>query len=304
MKKTLISVILVGLLIILTVWLVIGSCERRKERDEKDGPGYIPPDLTYETDDPIGENGTERPETDVPEESEGTQPWGEDQPQTGDRETKAPEADNPETKEPETNPAEITPPDTTPIETTLVLETTPPETDDDWFDPAGPEDETKAPETELPYYPDPAPIPTEVKYLMLQSSSFRDFVISPSEDVFENGYNRYTIADNGTVHMRQVTSSGFERYVGEYSGGNMDLSLDVINFVTSGELQDLLIANKVNNTIIELCAVARGDAFTKQTVLWLKTKDGHYFVTYDSNADDGESAFKLYTHKEYLKLID
>ncbi|MBP3378926.1 MAG: hypothetical protein J6L96_09265, partial [Clostridia bacterium] len=137
MKKTLISVILVGLLIILTVWLVIGSCERRKERDEKDGPGYIPPDLTYETDDPIGENGTERPETDVPEESEGTQPWGEDQPQTGDRETKAPEADNPETKEPETEPAEITPPDTTPIETTPVPETTPPETEDDWFDPAG-----------------------------------------------------------------------------------------------------------------------------------------------------------------------
>lgn len=297
MKKTLISVILVGLLIILTVWLVIGSCERRKERDEKDGPGYIPPDLTYETDDPIGENGTERPETDVPEGSDGTQPWGEYHPQTGDRETKAPGADNPETKEPETEPAEITPPDTTPIETTPVPETTPPETDDDWFDPAGPEDETKAPETEKTYYPDPAPIPTEVKYLMLQSSSFRDFVISPSADIFENGYNRYTIADNGTVHMRQVTSSGFERYVGEYSGGNMDLSLDVIYFVTSGELQDLLIANKVNNTIIELCAVARGDAFTKQTVLWLKTKDGHYFVTCDEE-------FNLYSHEDYLKIED
>ncbi|MBR5253180.1 MAG: hypothetical protein IKV39_04815, partial [Clostridia bacterium] len=236
-----------------------------------------------ETDEKIHEGENERPETDVPENGEETQTQpgentpGENTPETNAPDTTKPETSYPETKAPETEPAEITPPDTTPEETT-------------------------PPETEAPYYPDYAPAPDHIRYVMVDSKIFRDFVTVPNIDITDNGYNYYTMLDDGTFYMRQITNSGFERYVGEYRGGEMDLSLDVIAYVLSGDMQEMLIENKVNDTILNMCAVTRGDSYPKLTAVWIETKSGDYFITYDSNAD--ESAFTLYTRKEYMELID
>ncbi len=308
MKKMLISVIIIAIVLVVTVWIILAGCDSKRGKDP-DQPGYIPPDLTYETDEKPPEGETNAPETDVPENSDETQPWGEDQPQTD-----LPETNAPGTNAPETEPAEITPPDTTPPETTPVPETNIPETespgtyDDDWFESMWgtetPVDETDPPETKLPYFPDNAPAPALIKYVLTKNDSFRNFVLAPSDSVFENGYNVYAYEEDGSLHMRQVTSMGLERYVGEYSGGNMDLAREVIDFVLSGDLQDLLIEHEVKDTIYELCAIGKSDGFTQQTVIWVVTKDGDYFVTYDADPDEGESSFKLYAHKEYISIYD
>ena len=314
MRKTIIGFIITAFVLIIAVWLVLNSCNNKKnETDDK--PGYVPPDLTYETDEKIHEGENERPETDVPENGEETQTQpgentpGENTPETNAPDTTKPETSYPETIAPETEPAEITPPDTTPEETTPVdtanPETTAPDTNDDWFEGWGtetPVDETNPPETEAPYYPDYAPAPDHIRYVMVDSKIFRDFVTVPNIDITDNGYNYYTMLDDGTFYMRQITNSGFERYVGEYRGGEMDLSLDVIAYVLSGDMQEMLIENKVNDTILNMCAVTRGDSYPKLTAVWIETKSGDYFITYDSNAD--ESAFTLYTRKEYMELID
>jgi len=306
MKKTIIGFIVVAFVIIIVAWLAMNSCNKGKN-DPDDKPGYVPPDLTYETDEKLPEGESNSPETDVPEGSDETQPWG--QPETSAPETKKPETSLPETSAPETEPAEITPPDTTAPETTPVdtskPETTAPDTDDDWFENWGTETpvETDPPETEAPYYPDYAPAPDHIKYVMVDNKIYRDFVTLPNIDITDNGYNFYTMLDDGTVYMRQITASGFERYVGEYRGGDMDLSLDIIVFVLSGDMQDMLIENEINDTILEMCAVTRGDSYPKLTAVWTETKSGDYFVTYDSDPAEGEEAFKIYTRKEYLELI-
>lgn len=309
MRKTIIGFIITGFVIIIAAWLVLNSCNKNKNEPD-DKPGYIPPDLTYETDEKLPEGND--PETDVPEGSKETGPQhGQVTPDTN-----KPDTSTPETEAPETDPVEITPPDTTPEETTPVdttpadttnSETTAPDTNDDWFEGWGtetPVPETDPPETEAPYYPDIAPIPDHIKYVMVDTKVYRSFVEYPNDDIVDGGYNSYNMLDDGTFFMRQITNSGFERYVGEYRGGEMDLSLDIIEFVLSGDMQDMLIENKVNNTILDMCAITRGDSYPRLTAVWIETKDGDYFITYDSNADDGESAFKLYTRKEYLKLID
>lgn len=310
MKKTIIGFIIAGIVIILAAWLVMHSCGSDKG-DETDGPGYVPLDLTYETDGKLGESG--KPETDVPEGSDETQPWGQpdtndpniNDPDANDPETSAPETKAPETKAPETDPAEITPPDTTPVDTSKP-ETDAPETDD-WFEDWGTETpvtetdppETEAPETDAPYYPDYAPAPMYVNYVMMDGNSFRNFVAAPEADITEGGYNSYNMLPDGTFYMRQITNAGFERYVGEYRGGDMDLSLDIISYILSGDMQDMLIENEVNDTILEMCAVTRADSYTKQTVIWIQTKDGDFFIT-----PEGEGEYKLYSQEDYLKLVD
>lgn len=270
MRKILLAIVILALVLAAT------GCKKPVEPDK---PGYVPPDLSYPGNDNIDtESGDKLPFDTTP--TTGTPdaygPVDTDAPATSAG-SKEPAVTTPvATEAPATNPKpETTPsaPDTKPEETepavTEAPATTPAVTDDTYV------------------VPDVIIVPTEIPYVITSEAGYHEFIHSPDVDYFSKGVNiYYTVpGEEGVIHMNKLDNFGFMKYIGVYSGGVYDLDIELIEYVISGDLQDELVARRLNPQINFVGAVSLqyGDL---PRFIWVCTPEDDYFVTFGNNEDE------------------
>lgn len=257
-----------------------------KKPDDTDIPGYVPPDLSYPTDDNID---TENTDHDVPfdtdpsdwqpgaTEPDVTEPTVTDEPPVSAKDTDKPDETEPHVTEPE----ETDPEETEPI-VTEPADTTPEETVDDYV------------------VPDVIIVPTEIPYVILSADGYYDFVASPGSKYFDKGINiYYTVpGEEGVIHMNKVDNYGFEKYIGVHQNTAYDLEEELIILVLSGELQDALIEKRLDPQINEIGSI--GNVGNYPNFVWISTDENDYVVLLNDSTDEG---YYIYTAKEYGDLL-
>lgn len=280
MRKILLCFIMMALI------LSVFGC--KKTVDDK--PGYVPPDLTYPGNDNIdtepsapGVDQTLPFDTDPSGGGEGVDPVD-----TTPKETKAPETTPKVTDPAVTQPVVTTPKETEPQatepDTTEPKETEPSETEDDFV------------------VPDVIIVPTEIPYVLTSVDGYFEFIYRPDPGYFSKGVNIYysVPGEEGVVHMNKLDNYGFMKYIGEHKSGQYDLHIDLINFVLSGELQDVLVNNRINPDIIYIGGVACLGPDGIQQFIWVRTPKDDFIVAFG----DSEDEILIYTHESFMKEFE
>lgn len=276
-------------IVIAAVLLSVFGC--KKNPDEQDRPGYVPPDLSYPGNDNISTDaGGDLPfDTNPTTEGPAIITPGVTDPDKTETEPSTPAVtDTPDTEAPTTatttaDPPEVTDPEETEPKATEAPETKPAETEDEYV------------------VPDVIVVPTEIPYVITSEAGYHEFIYNPDADYFSSGVNiYYTVpGEEGVIHMNKLDSYGFMKYIGEYSGSQYDLDLELIEYVLSGELQDELVSRKLDPQIWFVGGVATQSGYLPRFI-WVNTPEDDYFVTFGKN----EGEILVCTREDFFKLFE